>query len=252
MIEEEGVRMPEAPVYSAIPEIHLNGEPVAMDGRLIERVIIEGRRQSTHLDIRFALRSSRRLDPVPALDFGAELKVPAPQDGPTLFAGRVCGRRHHYPQDSAPSVTISAVDTLGRLRSERRTRVFENLTDADIITNVVESHGLIASVEVGFQLAVHRQVVQSNQDDAEFLMERARRHDLSFALEEDTVVVRPISNDPHAGVLTLGNELKAFDVSAHLREQVSSLTVHGWQPSTKLALHAVGNLGAIVDDIDSL
>ena len=84
------------------------------------------------------------------LDFGKTISVefgPPGSDGP-VFAGRISGLEANFPAERDPEFVILAEDRFQDLRMERRTRTFENVTDADVIRQVASQQGLTAQVDV--------------------------------------------------------------------------------------------------------
>src|SRR5436309_2063663 len=67
------------------------------------------------------------------LDFGKPfaVEVGAPGAASSVFAGRITAIEGLYPLQRPPEINILAEDRFQDLRMERRTRSFENITDAD-------------------------------------------------------------------------------------------------------------------------
>ena len=124
------------------------------------------------------------------LDFGKTLAVefgPPGEAGP-VFAGRISGLEASFPSGRPPEFLILAEDRFQDLRMERRTRTFEDMTDADVIRQVASQHGLSAQVDVDGP--TYRLLAQLNQSDLAFLRERAAAVDAELWLDDRTIYVQ--------------------------------------------------------------
>src|SRR5262245_18052299 len=165
------------------------------------------------------------------LDFGKDFKVKLGAD--TIFEGRIMGLEAQFPEGGAPELTALAEDRFQDLRMTRRTRTFEDVTDAGVIRQVANEHGL--SPEVSVTGPSHRVLAQTNQSDLAFLRERARTIDAELWMEGATLNAKSHSDrDGAAAVqMTLGNKLREFSVLADLAHQRTSVTVSGWDVAAK-------------------
>lgn len=166
------------------------------------------------------------------LDFGTAMQV---QFGAgKLFDGRIMGLEAHFPQGESPSITVLAEDRFQELRMTRRTRTFLDMSDTDVLTQIVSGHGLSASVNVTG--AQHKVLAQLNQSDLAFLRERVRAIDAELWIENGTVHVESRANRVSSGQtlsISYGRDLRSFSVLADLAGQCSTVTVSGWSPTDK-------------------
>src|SRR5690606_31118178 len=90
----------------------------------------------------------------------------------TIFEGRITALEGRFAGSRPPELLVMAEDRLQDLRMTRRTRTFEQVSDADVIRQVAQAHGLQADVSVSGP--THRVVAQVNQSDLALARERAR------------------------------------------------------------------------------
>src|SRR5262249_27546926 len=97
-----------------------------------------------------------------ALDFGKAFAVEfgPPRASNAVFAGRITGIEANYPAAQIPEITVLAEDRLQDLRMERRTRSFENVTDADVFKRIATAQGLMLKVDADGP--THKVLVQLN------------------------------------------------------------------------------------------
>lgn len=179
----------------------------------------------------------------------------------TVATGIVSTMSPKFPDGASPTVSVSGVDGMLRLKENKPDatidKVYRNKADWEIATAVAQRNKL--RIETTKEGPVHDRVVQKNQSDAEFLMERAKRVDfdcyilpdpktgeeiLYFIKPTDGRDTRPIrlfrlayqpglTTGPTALPPGLVPNLIDFTPTLTISKQVSKLTVRGWDPRTK-------------------
>jgi phage protein D len=168
-----------------------------------------------------------------------------------MISGQIVTMSPHFPESGAVTLTVGGLDGMFKLRDrkpkEGEVTKYVDKADWEIVQLIARRNGLKADVEeIG---EVHDEVVQKNQDDATFLMERAKRMDFDCY----------VSTDPSSGVSTLhfkkpsdgrdnsatrvyiftwGENLISFNPTINLSRQVSQVTVRGWDDRNKRAIVA--------------
>ena len=171
------------------------------------------------------------------LDFGRTLRIEAGGGvgAGQIFQGRITAIEGRFLRERPHEVLVLAEDRLQDLRMTRRTRTFEDVSDADLFQQVASQHGLRVEADVGGP--THKVLAQLNQSDLAFLRERARAADAELWVEADTLHVKARSRrGTGEGTLTLGRGLLECAVAADLAGQVSGFTVSGWDVSGKEAI----------------
>lgn len=182
------------------------------------------------------------------LDFGKELVIKLGDD--PIFEGKITAIEAHYLEDAAPEITVLAEDRLQDLRMTRRTRTFEQASDADVISQIASEHSLTPEVHVTGP--THEVIAQLNQSDLAFLRERARAVDAEVWVEGSTLFAKPRSSrDGSAVKLQHGKELLELSVIADLAEQRSRVTVSGWDVAAKEAIDEQAEKSAISAELGS-
>jgi phage protein D len=184
----------------------------------------------------------------------------------TVVTGTISTLSPAFPDSASPTVAISGVDGLLRLKdrkpAETEQKIYRQMTDWQIAEQVgARNHLRVVVTKEG---PTHEQVVQKNQDDATFLMERAKRVDFDcFMLADadtgqDTLYfIRPtdgrdgrpvrayrlayapgLTTGPSGQPAGLVPNLLTFTPTLTLSQQVGKVTVRGWDPRTKQAITA--------------
>jgi len=167
----------------------------------------------------------------------------------SMVRGQITTLSPRFPESGSPIMTINGLDGMVKLRDRRPKEEdvtkYVNKADWEIAQVVAQRNGL--KVKVTQEGEKHPEVVQKNQDDAQFLMERAKRIDFDcFVLTdqesgEDTLhFVKPTDGRDASSTrvyqLEWGKNLINFTPTMNLSRQVGSITVRGWNPRTKSAI----------------
>jgi len=167
------------------------------------------------------------------LDFGKDFQVKLGDD--SLFNGKIMGLEANYPDGQAPEISVLAEDRFQDLRMTRRTRSFEEVKDSDVFNQIANDHGLSPSVNVTGPK--YKVLAQVNQSDLAFMRERARAIDAEVWMDGSTLYAKTRSSRDGGTVkMTRGNQLREFRVLADLAQQRTSVSVNGWDVSSKSGL----------------
>jgi len=164
------------------------------------------------------------------LEFGKEFQIKLAED--VLFKGKIGALEADFPEGKTPEITVLAEDALQNLRMKRRTRVFSDMSDADIFQKIANEYGLTPSVSASG--ATHKQLAQVNQSDLAFMRERARTVDAEIWIKDKELNVKTRSNRGQDKIsLKYQGNLREFKVIADLANQRTSVTASGWDTSAK-------------------
>jgi phage protein D len=181
------------------------------------------------------------------LEFGKTFKVSHGDD--VLFEGRIMGLEALFPETGTRSITVLAEDRLQDLRMTRRTRTFSDVTDGDVIRQIVSSHGLTASVDLPD--VQHKVLAQVNQSDLAFVRERARSVDAELWMDGTTLhVARHSARGGQPIELVYRQDLREFTVLADLAEQRTSVIVSGWDVAGKQAISHEASASVIQGELN--
>ena len=180
------------------------------------------------------------------LDFGKDFQVKL--GGAVIFDGRVMGLEASFPEGQAPELTVLAEDRFQDLRMTRRTRTFEEFSDADAFNQIAADHGLSPSVDLPGQ--TYKVLAQVNQSDLAFMRERARTLDAELWMDGRTLNARTRAGRGGQTIeLTRGNQLREFRALADLAMQRTSVKVAGWDVPGKQALEHEATDSAIAGEL---
>lgn len=164
-----------------------------------------------------------------------EVKVGFVDDQKSMMKGEVTALEPEYAAGAAPVLKIHGYDLLHRFRRGRHTRSFANMKDSQIAAKISNELGLSTMVEDSE--VIHEYVLQNNQTDIDFLLERARRIGFEVTVKDKTLHFSKKSNDKDKIVaLDFGLTLTSFFPRLNTLSQVRDVVVQGWNPKTKKAI----------------
>jgi phage protein D len=164
----------------------------------------------------------------------------------SVMRGIVTSLAPQFPESGPPTLAVGCQDSLvklkGRKPAEGEQKKYVDMADWEIAQAVAQRNGLhFNGTQEGPQ---HELVMQKNQDDAQFLIERAKRIDydcfigvdpktgddqLNFIKPTDGRDGRPI----RVYAFEWGKSLISFSPTLSLAHQVGKVTVRGWDARTK-------------------
>lgn len=214
----------------------------------IEQVVVD---EDLHRPAMFAITMvdpKRDIVERSGLKAGVSVEISAVGQGAVenrpLLTGDVVTIEGDYDELGA-RVVIRGYAASHRLHRRRRTRVFRDVTDSDIVTQIADEAGLeVGPIETTAE--VHQHVSQANVTDWEFLIDRARRVGLDLTIVDGqlwfghrtTSAGAPPDTRPDPRHLRFGFNLPAFHGRVSSAEQVGRVEVRGWDEDRKEAVVA--------------
>lgn len=184
---------------------------------------------------------------------GVEVEIsvvgPAAADDRPLLTGDVVTIECDYDELGA-RIVARGYAASHRLHRSRRTRVFRDATDSDIVKQIADEARLKVG-EIEPTSEVHEHVSQANVTDWDFLADRARRAGLDLTVVDGelrfgrraTSAAAPSDVSRAPTHLTFGYNLEAFHGRVSSAAQVGDVEVRGWDADRKAAVVATSGAG---------
>lgn len=185
------------------------------------------------------------------LDFGKAFAVRAGggDSEAEIFSGRIMALEAHYPVNTPPEIVVLAEDRFQDLRMTRRTRIFEEASDRDVIDQVARQYNLQTDIDI--EGPTYPLLAQLNQSDLAFMRERARAVDAEVWLEGETLHVQARGRrEAESVTLTYRQGLIELSMLADLAQQRSEVTVSGWDVAAKEAIVYESGESAIQSELN--
>lgn len=167
-----------------------------------------------------------------------------------MLAGVITSINPTFPATGQPTVKVTGQNVLRTLLTKQNTFAYKNKRDSEIAEEVGRRGGMkIGSVVVKVKTdpfaksneAVHEHLIQDNQYDLLFLLERAHRNGYDVVLKYASeggkmtpfLAFGPAEANPPAYELEWGRSLIQFSPTLTTTRQVSKVTVRFWNGKKK-------------------
>lgn len=154
-----------------------------------------------------------------------------------MLTGEITAMRPSFPSSGQPTITISGLNLLHTLRREPQSTAYQSKTDSQIAKEIADRLGVEFNPDrAASSEEPNKYLMQDNQLDIVFLMDRSRRigYDL-FVKEPSETGGKPcLHYQPSQSVrqpaykLTYGSTLLEFQPNLTTAKQVGEVTVRGW------------------------
>ena len=126
-----------------------------------------------------------------------------------LMNGEITGLEPEFVLDRPPSLLVRGYDSLHRLQRDCKTRAFTQVKDSFIAQAITSEFNLVS--QISDSRVTHDYVLQANQTDFDFLLERAHRIDYEVFIRDRRFYFRPADYTSSTSLtLVFGYNLLAF------------------------------------------
>ncbi|HXJ65903.1 MAG TPA: VgrG-related protein [Actinomycetota bacterium] len=196
--------------------------------------------ESVHLPDAFALRfDDPHFDLFDKGTFSLGTKVDiafsSEQELVTVTRGEVTAMTVEPGPGGRHQLVVTGLDATHRLARGPKTRSFQNMTDADIVSTIARDYDLDTDVDATPE--VYEYVLQHSQTDYAFLRDRGERIGFDLYVADGTLYFKrhPESRESPPS-LTWGDNLQSFRVRFSAAERCDEVTVRGWDPKNKATI----------------
>lgn len=167
---------------------------------------------------------------------GRKIKISVQQESSTerveLMRGEITSIEPDLNSTNRTLLTARGYDLSHRMNRVRTTATFLNVTDSDLATRLAQGAGLIPVVTA--TPIVHDYVMQSNQTDWEFLLDRAQLVGYRLFVEGKKLYFEPPPTSPAVNTqFKWGIDLDDFRARLSTIEQVTQVTVRSFDHKAK-------------------
>ena len=152
----------------------------------------------------------------------------------TMIVGEIISLRPSFPADGTPQLEVSGYDLSHQFTKVRKQRSFEDTKDSEIVASIAREAKHKLKTEIDPTETVHHHVVQDGQTDYDFINGLAERNFFEFFVREKTLYFqKPKKDGGEIATLKYGVSLSSFNPELNTANQVSEVTVMGWNPQTR-------------------
>jgi len=169
---------------------------------------------------------------------GDSVEIKIGDGADSLFKGQITGLSPLFKGGGDTKITIQAMNKLHKLVRGRHSKTFQDKTDQQIISEVVQSAGLTLEWKHD-QTITYKHVYQHNQTNLEFLRMRAARLGCHIWCVDTKVFVKQPdlgasqALELHCDKAGSGEPVRWFRPKLDSSGIVKKVTVRGWDPEKK-------------------
>jgi phage protein D len=162
----------------------------------------------------------------------------------SVMKGEVTGLELSFPPHAHSLVTVRGFDRLHRFRRGRRTKTYLQAKDSDVAKEIADALGLDKKIEDSTE--VHPYLLQSNQTDIDFLLDRARAIGYEVLVDDKELTFRKVKSGlGKVETFSFTKGLIKFDAYLSTADQPGGVTVRGWDPKAKQAVVGTAEPNAV-------
>lgn len=147
-----------------------------------------------------------------------------------IFKGEITAVEPNFGEQLV-ELTIRGYDKSYRLHRGTTTKVWLEVKDSDIASAIAGNAGLSAQIDTTTE--VYKHVYQNALSDMEFLQQRAARIGYEVYVQDDKLHFKKPDPTGRAIDLEWGVDLRSFQPRLTVADQVSEVTVKGWDHKEK-------------------
>ncbi|RYD81149.1 MAG: type VI secretion system tip protein VgrG [Sphingobacteriales bacterium] len=159
---------------------------------------------------------------------GSEITVAAGNGGEneTIFSGIIVSQTIKADREGS-ILEIECRDKAVQLTAGRKNKVFEEMSDGDVVEQIISDAGLTADVtDLKTQ---HKQLVQYNVSDWDFIVTRTELNSALVIAENGMLKIAPPDfNQASAATYTYGAEIYEFEAQMDARTQYPKVLTKSW------------------------
>jgi Rhs element Vgr protein len=153
-----------------------------------------------------------------------------------VFKGIVVKMSASIRGDNDSRLTVDCRDVASKLTVGRRSALFADMKDSDVITRLLGDAG-VSSGTIDATTVQHGQLVQHYCSDWDFLLSRAEANGLVVTVDDGKLsAAAPACDGAAVLTVTYGESLISFEAELDARHQYADVTAHAWDPKSQAVL----------------
>jgi len=175
-----------------------------------------------------------------SLAIGADVEITLGGSARKVFVGTITSTKHGHAKGQ-DSLTIKCMDPLAKVMASRSTQTWEDMSDADIVSEILGKYGLVGAVDA--TEGQNPYAMQRNESDYHYLRRLAARNGYILTANEGKVDFKAPQYD--GGLDVLRDSIMSLDYNSSTRQIPQNVKVIGWDYVTKQKVEAQAGAGDI-------
>ncbi|MCF7829379.1 MAG: type VI secretion system tip protein VgrG [Candidatus Marinimicrobia bacterium] len=161
-------------------------------------------------------------------------------DESTIFKGLIISHGIKTKENKPAQLIVECRDTAVKMTVGRKNRYFEEMTDSDIMEEILGDYDVKSEVESTD--ATHQEMVQYYTTDWDFLVERAEANGKLVITDDGKIsVISPDTGQEPALSVVYGSTIMEFEADMDARHQYSAISGNTWDYSSQDLLQEEGS-----------
>jgi Rhs element Vgr protein len=176
----------------------------------------------------FAISSSAVFVPGDELS----IKVGYQTDSTEIYKGIIVSHRIKVGRSQHSKLIVKCYDKSLKMTTHRKNAYFLESKDSDVINTLIGNAGLSKEVEsTAYQ---HKEIIQYNATDWDFMLTRAEMNGLIVLTQNGKVLVKKPDTSGSAAIsLTYGTDIHTVDLDLNAQHQLPAVECLAWDPGTQ-------------------
>lgn len=161
-----------------------------------------------------------------------------------IFSGIVVSQRVVLDGEDGTVLEVECKDSAVKMTVGRKNAYYTQMTDSDIISQLIGNNGL--SADVDSTSVQNKELVQYDATDWDFMMTRADLNGLFAMIDSGTVSIKKPDFSASAVLsLTYGTDMIEFQASLNATDQLSASAGTSWDFSSQAIVQATGSAPSV-------
>lgn len=217
-------------------KINLNGTAVSGEYQILSLTVSKTFNKITSARVVIADGDAASQDfPISSKDDalvpGSEIDIAIGYHGKTkiVFKGIITKHSLKSSKGKHSYLTIEAKNKAVKMTLARKSHCFVEKSDQDIIESIVKKSAFGGKLDISGQTAVHKEMVQFNVTDWDFIVSRAEVNSLFVCCEDDKLVIGPATTSGEASKEVIyGIDVLEFESEIDGTSQLKTVISHAW------------------------
>jgi phage protein D len=154
----------------------------------------------------------------------------------SMMVGEIISFRQSFPSGGAPQMEVSGYDLFYQFTRMRKNKTWKDKKDSEVVEEILKSdqvkHKLTYKIEA--TQSIYPEIVQDGETDYAFLKKLAERNFFELLVDKKNIYFGPPKkNVQPITTLQYGKSLLSFSSELNMANQVSEVSVRGWDPNAK-------------------
>lgn len=227
-------------------EIKVNGNVIPAEYNLVSAVVFNSVNRLAHAQLIFldgdASLSDFPLSNKPDFLPGSTVEIGAGYKGQnkTIFKGIVVKHSIKLKENKSSFLLVDCRHKAVMATKTRKNKIFSEQKDSDIFSSLLQSYGI--SVNSSDTSVQHKEMVQYNCSDWDFIISRAEANGMLITIDNDNLkIAKPDLSGQAVTELKYGSNLLEFDAEMDARYQFDTVKAFGWDPANQAAMESQGS-----------